>query len=193
MACTLREEKLTGIFPKAWIASVCTKASNFLDFSAIVATSWITPVSLLANITDTMLGGYSDRALSTSLITIRPELSTMSCRNPHSSFVFCANSLAGRRTQGCSIELTIIREVFRCPTAPWINRLLASDPPLVKTTCDGCTSIESATCFRAWLIAWRPAIPRLWPLDGLPNLFWKYGIIASNTSSSTLVVALWSK
>jgi hypothetical protein len=37
------------------------------------------------------------------------------------------------------------------------------------------------------------SLPKACMLDALPNFSRKYGVIASTTSGSTLVVALWSK
>ena len=53
--------------------------------------------------------------------------------------------------------------------------------------------INSATCARAVSITALSFDPNLYVLDGLPHSSQKYGRIASKTSGSTGVVALWSR
>ena len=71
--------------------------------------------------------------------------------------------------------------------------LLLSVPHDVKMTSIGCAPINSASCSRAFSIADFSFAPNLYALDGLPHSVVRYGIIASSTSGSMGVVALWSK
>ena len=70
-------------------------------------------------------------------------------------------------------------------------------PRKVVTICRHLNSdgapINSATCSRAVWITDFSFDPNLYALDGLPHSVVRYGIIASSTSGSMGVVALWSR
>jgi hypothetical protein len=132
--------------------------------AATSATGWITPVSLLASITETSDAGCTSAA-STSAMSSTPSASTLSLRTVQPER---ARSCAGFMTQGCSIDDTAIRPGFRPAPAPRTNRLLASLPPEVNTTCDGWAPTSPATCARARLIASRARVPASCRLDALP-------------------------
>jgi hypothetical protein len=155
----------------------------------MAATSWITPVSLFASMTDTIPVG-SFNAAATSSRSTTPSRFTASLR---SFQPLRASSCAGLATHGCSIALTAICAGLRNPAAPLMNRLLASVPPETKTICDGCTLTSAATCSRATLTALRACVPSSCRLDALPYCCLMYGSIASSTRSSSGVVALWSR
>ena len=71
--------------------------------------------------------------------------------------------------------------------------LLLSVAHEVKITSIGCAPINSATCSRAVSITDLSFAPNLYALDGFPHSVVRYGIIASSTSGSMGVVALWSR
>ncbi len=76
---------------------------------------------------------------------------------------------------------------------PLIARLSASEPPPVNTTLRAVHPSAWATTRRAASTASRAVPPRPWMLDGLPYSSSRNGRIASSTSGSTGVVALWSR
>ncbi len=109
-----------------------------------------TPVSLLASITDTSAGFFASAAEKSASAT-RPSASTaISCTLQPRRF----RSLAGSRTQGCSMAEIAIVPGDRQAAAPLMNRLLASEPLLVNTTSVGCApAAQATTCPRAVSIA----------------------------------------
>ncbi|HEV2349418.1 MAG TPA: hypothetical protein VG028_06180 [Terriglobia bacterium] len=63
----------------------------------------------------------------------------------------------------------------------------------VKIKSLACAPINSATCSRAVSMTDFSFAPNLQALDGFPPSVVRYGIIASSTSGSMGVVALWSR
>ena len=125
-----------------------------------------TPVSLLASMTEIRPGrcGQCRRksASASTAIAVDSDFATAASR--------CRTSArAGSRTQGCSIAETATIPGFMPAAAPLMNRLLASDPPLVKTTSVGWAPTAAATRCRASSIARRAARPYSCRLDALPN------------------------
>jgi len=99
------------------------------------------------------------------------------------------------RTAWCSMdEVTMWRPLDAyANAAPWSARLSDSVPPDVKTTSLGCAPMAAATLALAASIASCASAPNECSDEGLPYSVRKYGVIASSTLGSTLVVALLSK
>ena len=151
--------KETGMRPGACTASQWTSAPAAVARAAISATGWITPVSLLASMTETSASGpCAASALSSLPKSSRPSPSTG--RTMCSS----ATTSAVRSTAGCSIALTMST---RRP-APLSAVLLASVPPAVKTNSGGLQPINAAICSRASSMRLRTSRPKPWTDDGLP-------------------------
>ncbi len=93
---------------------------------------------------------------------------------------------AAFRTEGCSTAEARIRR----RAEPWIARVLASVPPLVKTTAAGAAPASAATWMRASSIIARAARPKLCTDDGLPAARVNACCIASSAASRNGVVAL---
>ena len=97
---------------------------------------------------------------------------------------------AGERS---TLDVTMCRLPGLALSAAAIAALLLSVAHDVKRTSIECAPINSATCSRAVSITDFTFAPNLYALDGLPHSVVRYGIIASSTSGSTGVVALWSR
>ena len=91
------------------------------------------------------------------------------------------------------MALTATRPGFWVAAAPLMNRLFASEPPLVKITSVGWAPTAAATWARASSMALRAARPYSWRLEALPKRSPSHGSIASRTASWRGVVALWSR
>jgi hypothetical protein len=88
----------------------------------------------------------------------------------------------------------LIKWVMLCVWMHWLMAMLsASVPPEVKKISAGVTLSSFATVFLAVSMAARVFLPNEWMEEGLPKSSSQYGIMAFNTSSSSLVVAALSK
>ena len=117
-----------------------------------------------------------------------PSTGTRSTAKPAAS-----SRATGSAIAGCSIGLvTTCPGEVSAPARPKTARLLASVPPEVKITSDGSAPRIRATVSLALSQARRADRPKACRLSALPAAR-KYGRIASSTSGSNGVVALWSR
>ena len=184
-----RAWKLTGIRPTACTASVWTGIPRAEASPASRATGWIAPVSLLASIS-VASRVRSSNAAAISPASARPWASTAGrlTRAPSAS-----SRAIGSATAGCSMgEETRCPEHGSDPASPKIARLLASVPPDVKITSSGSAPRILATVSFAASHARRARRPAACRLSALPAAR-RWGRMASSTSGSSGVVALWSR
>ncbi len=175
--------------PTACTASVWTGTPRSPARSARRATGCTAPVSLLASIrVANRVSGRRASAIRSASASPSATDAGRSTANPSAS-----SRATGSATAGCSIGLETTCPGPRSGAArPKTARLFASVPPEVKTTSSGSAPRIAATvslaCSQA-LLAARPAACRL---SALPPAS-QCGRIASSTSGSSGVVALWSR
>ena len=158
----------SGILPKAWTASVWNRTLCARQIRPIAATSWITPVSLLAVMIETrMVSGRI--AASSSARSTSPSVPTGS---QVTSQPLRSRCLQVSMTALCSVTTVMMWLPLsrRNSAAPLIARLLASVAPLVKVISLASAPITAATCLRALSTASSAAQPNAWVrLAALPK------------------------
>ncbi len=182
MACTLSAREIdvdlaqrlhgVGMHPRARLRAR----------SPIAGTSWTTPVSLLASITETMPVG-SCSAASTSSRSISP--SAVDGKLAH--FPARARKLLRRlrdagmldRAHGDLRRFQITRGAF---DEQVVRFGAAGDEDDLRTAA---RPTSAATCSRAAFTACRARVPSSWRLDALPYCSRRNGSIASSTRSSS--------
>src|SRR5437899_1836155 len=178
----------TGIFPTACVASAWMRMRLALQSLPMAAMSWIVPISLLANITETRTV-LSVIALPICSTSIRPS----GCTGTYVTSEPCrSRRLATSRPARCS--MTVVTMWF--PFSRYISatrlraRLIDSVPPDVNTISFGSRApISAASWLRAVSTAASASHPKGWfRLAGWPYFWVKYGSIASTTRGSAGVV-----
>ena len=133
--------------PAACTASTCSRPPAACTIAAASATGCITPVSLLASISET-----SGRAALETAAGQRREIDAPVGIDGNSSIASRGNS-AARAHRGCSIA--DIKSLSRGRFSPAVSiagvsaSMLASVPPQVKITLAGRAPTSAATCSRA--------------------------------------------
>src|SRR3989441_9178659 len=178
----------TGIFPTACVASVWKRTPLALQSLPIAATSWIVPISLLANITETRIV-LSVIALTICSTSIRPS----GCTGTYVTSEPCrSRRLATSRPARCSMTVVTMWFPFSryISATPLRARLIDSVPPDVNTISFGSRApISVASWLRAVSTAASASHPKGWfRLAGWPYFWVKYGSIASTTRGSAGVV-----
>ena len=184
--------KSTGIWPTAWIASLCIGTSNSAATAANSAIGMMVPTSLLAHITETSAtSSWSCRAARSAAGATEPSASTgshvtsaPSCSTSHST---------ASRTAWCSTAVVTIRlrrgsASRRAQKMPLTARLSLSVPPAVKMTSDGRAPSSSASVSRDSSIRRRAARPVPCSEDALPTVA-STAVIASMAAGCIGVVA----
>ena len=169
--------------PAICVASQWNRAPSACTRSAISATGFNTPVSLLAAITDTsrtsgpIILSRSDGSTNPPPVTGM----TSTFAKPWSS-----SHPVVRRTDACSTAdtRTLGRSVSPPSTTPRNARLFASVAPAVNTTFPGRPPTSAATCSRASSTAadWRR--PKRCKEEALPTPSARIGNISSSTRGS---------
>src|SRR3989442_1598994 len=178
----------TGILPTACVASVWKMIPFSLASLPMAATSWMVPISLLANITEIRIV-LSVSALRISSVSMTPSgcTGTYVTWNPCRSRRLNVSMLAR-----CSMTVVTMWLPFSLyiSATPLRARLIASVPPEVKTSSFGSRApISVAILARAASTAPSASHPNGWlRLAGCPNFSVKYGSIASTTRGSHGVV-----
>src|SRR6266446_1340481 len=178
----------TGIFPTACVASVWKRTPLALQSLPIAAMSWIVPISLLANITETRTV-LSVIALTICSTSIRPS----GCTGTYVTSEPCrSRRLATSRPARCSLTVVTMWFPFSryISATPLRARLIDSVPPDVNTISFGSRApISVASWLRAVSTAASASHPKGWfRLAGWPYFWVKYGSIASTTRGSAGVV-----
>ena len=174
-----------------WTASVWNTApgARSATRAATSTTGLTTPVSLLANMTDTRpMSATASSVSARASRSIRPPASVGTTIPP--------DSCTGSSTAGCSAAAQTATPVplpAPLPTVPSTARLSASVPPLVNTTPPGSDPTRAATASRASSMALRASRARRWAPEGLPGWSVNHGSIASTTSGRVRVLAAWSR
>ena len=175
--------------PTACTASVCTGMPRPAAIAASSPTGWIAPVSLFASIS--AANRVSSRNVAAMAVaSARPSASTgtRSTAKPDAS-----SRATGSTIAGCSIgPVTTCPGEVSAPARPKTARLFDSVPPEVKITSDGSAPRIRATVSLACSHARRADRPNACRLSAFPPAR-KCGRIASRTSGSIGVVALWSR
>src|SRR5439155_5931707 len=151
-------------------------------------TSWMVPISLLANITEIRMV-LSVIALRISSTSMRPS----GCTGTYVTSKPCRSSRLPTSSPGrCSMTVVTMWLPFSryISATPLRARLIASVPPDVKTSSFGSRApISAASCSRARSTAASASQPNGWlRLAGCPYFSVKYGSIASTTRGSAGVV-----
>src|SRR5216117_4014202 len=179
---------LTGILPTACVASVWKMIPFSLASLPMAATSWMVPISLLANITEIRI------VLSVSALRISSTSMTPSgCTGTYVTWNPCrSRRLNVSMLARCSMTVVTMWLPFSLyiSATPLRARLIASVPPEVKTSSFGSRApISVAILARAASTAPSASHPNGWlRLAGCPNFSVKYGSIASTTRGSHGVV-----
>src|SRR2546422_1758934 len=178
----------TGILPTACVASVWKMIPFSLASLPMAATSWMVPISLLANITEIRI------VLSVSALRISSTSMTPSgCTGTYVTWNPCrSRRLNVSMLARCSMTVVTMWLPFSLyiSATPLRARLIASVPPEVKTSSFGSRApISVAILARAASTAPSASHPNGWlRLAGCPNFSVKYGSIASTTRGSHGVV-----
>src|SRR5438552_4329995 len=177
-----------GVLPTAWVASVWKMIPFSLASLPIAATSWIVPISLLANMTEIRMV-LSVIALRISSTSIRPS----GCTGTYvTSKPWRSSRLATSMPARCSMTVVTMWLPFSryISATPLRARLIDSVPPEVNTSSLGSRAPMSlASLPRATSTAASASQPNGWlRLAGCPNFSVKYGSIASTTRGSHGVV-----
>src|SRR5436309_1791803 len=195
MRCAVHERRsmpiastFTGIFPTACVASVWKRMPLALQSLPMAAMSWIVPISLLANITETRTV-LSVIALPICSTSIRPS----GCTGTYVTSEPCrSRRLATSRPARCSMTVVTMWFPFSryISATPLRARLIDSVPPDVNTISFGSRApISAASWLRAVSTAASASHPKGWfRLAGWPYFWVKYGSIASTTRGSAGVV-----
>src|SRR5256712_9715685 len=178
----------TGIFPTACVASVWKRMPLALQSLPMAAMSWIVPISLLANITETRTV-LSVIALPICSTSIRPS----GCTGTYVTSEPCrSRRLATSMPARCSMTVVTMWFPFSryISATPLRARLIDSVPPDVNTISLGSGApISAASWLRAVSTAASASHPKGWfRLAGWPYFWVKYGSIASTTRGSAGVV-----
>ena len=153
----------------AWTASTWKLTVGcFSNKAEMSLMGWIEPISLLAAMMETRI--VSGRIKSASFSTsTKPSLVTgaRSTSNP-----WLLSQRADSLTAGCSMldTMTCFPKWARSKATPLITQLSPSVPPEVKKISDDFSPSKSAICLREasrMRLAW---LPRLWRLEGLPQI-----------------------
>src|SRR5438552_7624276 len=178
----------TGILPTACVASVWKMIPFSLASLPMAATSWMVPISLLANITEIRI------VLSVSALRISSTSMTPSgCTGTYVTWNPCrSRRLNVSMLARCSMTVVTMWLPFSLyiSATPLRARLIASVPPEVKTSSFGSRApISVAILPRAASTAPSASHQNGWlRLAGCPNFSVKYGSIASTTRGSHGVV-----
>src|SRR5213593_3452368 len=195
MRCAVHESRsmpiastFTGTFPTACVASVWKMTPLSLQSLPMAAMSWIVPISLLANITETRTV-LSVIALPICSTSIRPS----GCTGTYVTSEPCrSRRLATSRPARCSMTVVTMWFPFSryISATPLRARLIDSVPPDVNTISFGSRApISAASWLRAVSTAASASHPKGWfRLAGWPYFWVKYGSIASTTRGSAGVV-----
>src|ERR1043166_2349087 len=195
MRCAVHESRsmpiastFTETFPTACVASVWKMTPLSLQSLPMAAMSWIVPISLLANITETRTV-LSVIALPICSTSIRPS----GCTGTYVTSEPCrSRRLATSRPARCSMTVVTMWFPFSryISATPLRARLIDSVPPDVNTISFGSRApISAASWLRAVSTAASASHPKGWfRLAGWPYFWVKYGSIASTTRGSAGVV-----